>query len=128
MTQDQWMSFLVEAFKADSGEYQDLITPKDTSDRQRILRSLMNVRMPDTMPKNVLRIQDDYLQSRAKEKGIVKKMKTNELKLNEMKHVAGGNFFADLEEVLRRIFHDHPEPAKPSDPASPKPVTARGKC
>ena len=33
-------------------------------------------------------------------------MKTNELKLNEMKQVTGGNFFADLEEVLRRIFAD----------------------
>ena len=71
MTQDQRLSVLVEAFKADSGEYQDLITPKDTSGRQRILRSLMNIRMPGTMPENVLRIQDDYLQSRAREKGIV---------------------------------------------------------
>ena len=55
-------------------------------------------------------------------------MKTNELKVTEMKQVTGGNFFADLEEVLRRIFQDHPEPAKPGEPVSPKPVTARGKC
>ena len=55
-------------------------------------------------------------------------MKTNELKLNEMKQVTGGNFFADLEDVLRRIFQNVPEPAKPGEPASPKPVTARGKC
>ena len=37
MTQDQRLSFLVEAFKADSGDYQNLTTPKDTSGRQRIL-------------------------------------------------------------------------------------------
>ncbi len=37
-------------------------------------------------------------------------MKTNELKLNEMKQVSGGNFFADLEEVLRKIFQDVPYP------------------
>ena len=71
MTQDQRLSFLVEAFKADSGDYQNLTTPKDTSGRQRILRSLMNIRMPGTMPENVLRVQDDYLQDRAREKGIV---------------------------------------------------------
>ncbi len=71
MTQDQRLNFLVEAFKADSGDYQNLNTPKDTSGRQRILRSLMNIRMPGTMPENVLRVQDDYLQDRAREKGIV---------------------------------------------------------
>ena len=71
MTQDQRLSFLVEAFKADSGDYQNLTTPKDISGRQRILRSLMNIRMPGTMPENVLRVQDDYLQGRAREKGIV---------------------------------------------------------
>ena len=62
MTQDQRLNFLVEAFKADSGDYQNLTTPKDISGRQRILRSLMNIRIPGTMPENVLRVQDDYLQ------------------------------------------------------------------
>ena len=57
-----------------------------------------------------------------------KKMKTSELKVNEMEQVSGGNFFADLEDVLRRIFQDIPYPPKPGEPASPKPVTARGKC
>ena len=55
-------------------------------------------------------------------------MKTNELKVKEMEQISGGNFFADLEEVLRRIFQDSPEPTKTGDPTSPKPVTAKGKC
>ena len=55
-------------------------------------------------------------------------MKTSELKVNEMEQVSGGNFFADLEDVLRRIFQDIPYPPKPGELASPKPVTARGKC
>ena len=71
MSQEQRLSFLVEAFKADSGEYKDLITPKDTVGRQRVLRSLMNIRMPGMMPDDVLRVQDDYLRGRAGEKGIV---------------------------------------------------------
>ncbi len=71
MTQEQRLSFLVEAFKADSGEYKSLVTPKDTSDKRRVLRSLMNIRMPGEMPDKVLMVQDDYLRERAKEKGIV---------------------------------------------------------
>ncbi len=57
-----------------------------------------------------------------------KKLKINELKADEMKQVNGGNFFADLEEVLRRIFQDIPEPAKPVKPDAPEIVKARGKC
>ena len=71
MTQDQRLSFLVEAFKADSGEYQALATPEDAGGRRRLLRSLMNVRMPGMMPEKVLRVQDEYLRGRAREKGIV---------------------------------------------------------
>ena len=62
VTQEQRLSFLVEAFKADSNEYRDLPTPRDTAGRQRVLRSLMNVRMPGELPEAVLRVQDDYLQ------------------------------------------------------------------
>lgn len=64
MTQDQRLSFLVEAFKADSDGYQALTTPEDTAGRQRVLRSLMNIRMPGVMPEDVLRVQDDYLRTR----------------------------------------------------------------
>ena len=55
-------------------------------------------------------------------------MKTNELKVNEMEQVSGGNFFADLEDVLRRIFEDIPYPPKPGEPATPKPANVRVKC
>ncbi len=69
--QEQRLDFLVEAFKADSGEYQDLKTPDDTEGKRRLLRSLMNIRMPRKMPDDVLRVQDEYLAERAREKGIV---------------------------------------------------------
>ena len=42
MTQNERLDYLVEAFKADSGEYRNLRTPKDTEGKRRILRSLMN--------------------------------------------------------------------------------------
>jgi O-acetyl-ADP-ribose deacetylase (regulator of RNase III) len=71
-TQEQRLDFLVEAFKADSVEYKDLKTPNDVEGKRRLLRSLMNIRMPKKMPDDVLSVQDEYLTERAKEKGIVK--------------------------------------------------------
>ena len=46
---------------------------------------------------------------------------------NNMEQVNGGNFFADLEEVLRIIFADDAKPKQQNNPPSPEPVTARGK-
>ena len=62
---------LVEAFKADSGEYADLKTPEDGEGKRRLLRSLMNIRLPGALPPGVLKLQDDYLSARAQEKGVV---------------------------------------------------------
>jgi O-acetyl-ADP-ribose deacetylase (regulator of RNase III) len=39
--------------------------------KRRMLRSLMNVRMPGEMPPEVLKAQDEYLKARAREKGVV---------------------------------------------------------
>ena len=55
-------------------------------------------------------------------------MKTNELKVNEMEQVSGGNFFADLEDVLRRFFGTPEKPEKPVNPPAPEPLNGRGKC
>ena len=71
MTQNGRLDFLVEEFKADSVQYKDLQTPKDTEGKRRILRSLMNVRMPRKMDEAVLAVQDEYLQERIRENGIV---------------------------------------------------------
>lgn len=71
MTQDQRLAYLVEKFKADSGQYRDLQTPRDVEGKKRILRSLMNIRMPRKLPDEVLAVQDEYLSERNAEKGIV---------------------------------------------------------
>ena len=71
MTQDQRLDYLVEEFKADSGEYRDLQTPSDQEGKRRLLRSLMNIRMPRKLPDEVLAVQDEYLTERNAGKGIV---------------------------------------------------------
>lgn len=71
MTQDQRLDFLVEEFKVDSGEYKDMRTPADQQGKRRILRSLMNIRMPKKMDESVIAVQDEYLRERIRENGIV---------------------------------------------------------
>ena len=70
-TQDQRLDYLVEEFIADSVQYKNLLIPDDTEEKRRILRSLMNIRMPKTLDDTVLAVQDDYLQERIRENGIV---------------------------------------------------------
>ena len=69
--QDQRLDTLVEVFKADSVQYKDLQTPTDTEGKRRILRSLMNIRMPRKLDDSVLAVQDEYLRERIRENGIV---------------------------------------------------------
>lgn len=71
MTQNQRLEALVEAFKTDSIQYKNVETSQDTEGKRRILRSLMNIRMPRAISDEVLSIQDAYLKERAIEKGIV---------------------------------------------------------
>ena len=71
MTQNERLDLLVEKFKEDSVQYRNLETPADTEGKKRILRSLMNIRMPKMMSASVLRVQDEYLQGRIRENGIV---------------------------------------------------------
>ena len=70
-TQEQRLDTLVEAFKADSVQYKDLQTPEDNEGKRRILRSLMNIRMPKKLDDSVLDVQDEYLRERIRENGIV---------------------------------------------------------
>ena len=71
LSQEERLNYLVEEFKADSVEYKNLKTPDDPAEKRRLLRSLMNIRMPRRMADDVLAVQDAYLKERAGEKGIV---------------------------------------------------------
>ena len=71
MDQNERLDYLVERFKEDSVRYRDLETPPDAYGKKRILRSLMNIRMPRMMPADVLEIQDEYLRERNRANGIV---------------------------------------------------------
>ncbi|MDE6529205.1 MAG: protein-ADP-ribose hydrolase [Lachnospiraceae bacterium] len=63
---------LLEKLKEDSVEYSALETdgysPEET---KKMIRSLMNVRMPKALSDELLKLQDEYLQEELQEKGIV---------------------------------------------------------
>ena len=71
MSQTERLNYLVEEFKEDSIQYKDMETPKDTEGKKRVLRSLMNIRMPRRMDARVTEVQDEYLKERIRENGIV---------------------------------------------------------
>ncbi len=71
MNQEERLEYLVDRFRRDSVRCRDLAVPADKAGRQRLLRSLMNIRMPEPMDRQVLFVQDEYLQERNREIGIV---------------------------------------------------------
>ena len=71
MDQQERLDYLVRQFRDESEEYSDLEIPADTEGKKRILRSLMNIRMPKMMAPSVIAVQDEYLQERNREKGII---------------------------------------------------------
>lgn len=69
--QEKRLDYLIEKFKSESEEYKNLDIPNSIEEKRKVLRSLMNIRLPKPMPDNVLEVQDEYLKERAEEKGIV---------------------------------------------------------
>ena len=68
MNQLERRLYLINHLLNERNETIDL--PEDTYNQKRLLRGLMNIRMPDTVSKEFIDIQNDYLQEELKEKGI----------------------------------------------------------
>ncbi|MBO7431573.1 MAG: protein-ADP-ribose hydrolase [Elusimicrobia bacterium] len=70
-TQEERLNYLIEKFKEEFLEYKDFPVPTDIKDKKVLLRSLMNIRPPKETSAEILKVQDEYLTERNKEKGIV---------------------------------------------------------
>ena len=68
MTQSDNRIFLIEYLLKERGE--KMPVPQDETTQKRLLRALMNVRLPAPVSEEFLRIQDEYLKERTAEKGI----------------------------------------------------------
>ena len=69
--QRERLDYLAKEFAKESEDYKDIAIPEDTEGKQRVLRSLMNIRLPKAINDEVLKVQDEYLRERANEVGIV---------------------------------------------------------
>ncbi len=65
------MDFLIRKFKEDSIEYRNIEVSDDYSEKRKILRSFMNISMPESISEEILQVQDEFLQEENVEKGIV---------------------------------------------------------
>lgn len=70
MNQSEKRIFLIKELLKENTAYQDVKIPADATGQRQLLRGLMNVRMPQNISKEFLKIQDSYLQEEAENKPI----------------------------------------------------------
>ena len=72
MNQSERRIYLIKWLLEERGDCASVQIPYGTEEQRRLLRSLMNVRMPGAIDADFLKIQDEYLTQVNSEKGIVK--------------------------------------------------------
>lgn len=70
MTQTERRNYLIRELLAEQPQYRELSIPEDTAGQKRLLRALMNVRLPQTISEDFLAAQDEYLREELKQKGV----------------------------------------------------------
>lgn len=70
MTQEERRLYLIKELINENSRYSDIVIPKNEVEQKALLRGLLNVRMPNDISKEFLKIQDEYLQEECKSKGI----------------------------------------------------------
>lgn len=70
MTQAERRIYLMKELLKEQPRYQEIQIPTDNREQKKLLRSLVNVRMPEPVSEDFLEIQDEYLREETAEKGI----------------------------------------------------------
>lgn len=71
MTQSERRIFLIQELLREYPKRDRVALPQNAEEQQHLLRALMNVRPAIPIAPEVLKIQDEYLQERVREKGVV---------------------------------------------------------
>ncbi|MBO5291619.1 MAG: protein-ADP-ribose hydrolase [Lachnospiraceae bacterium] len=71
MNQNEKRLFLIKRLLKEQPRYNKIQIPVDIEEQKTMLRSLMNIRMPDTVDDEFLNVQDEYLIQVNSEKGVV---------------------------------------------------------
>ena len=70
MNQSEKRLFLIQALLKEQPQYRNMGIPADTNSQRQLLRGLMNIRAPQRIGADFLKIQDEYLHAELSEKGI----------------------------------------------------------
>lgn len=70
MTQTRRRQYLIRYLLDEQPEYRDIQIPLAETGQRRLLRSLLNIRMPGPIDENFLTVQDEYLQEETRRKGV----------------------------------------------------------
>ena len=70
MTQEERRIYLIQELQKEMPEYAGYQIPEDEQGQRELLRGLFNVRPVQPVSDEFMRVQDEYLQERAREKGI----------------------------------------------------------
>ncbi|MDR3593673.1 MAG: protein-ADP-ribose hydrolase [Clostridium sp.] len=65
------MDYIVKYLRSDSEQYNDIEIPNNNKEKRILIRSFMNIRMPRTISKEFIDIQDEFLLEETKNKGII---------------------------------------------------------
>lgn len=72
MNQAERRIYLIQELLKENAQYRNMDIPTDSEEQRLLLRGLMNIRMPHSVKKEVLEVQDTYLKEENKRKGIIK--------------------------------------------------------
>lgn len=72
MTQKERRIYLIDRLLREDEHYNGITIPESEAEQKRLLRSLINIRLPSPIGNDFLAIQDEYLQTAIAEKGITK--------------------------------------------------------
>ena len=70
MLQSERRNYLINRLLAEQAQYSGIAVPRSESEQKRLLRALMNVRAPEPIVEDFLKIQDEYLQTELNGKDI----------------------------------------------------------
>ena len=70
MNQSEKRQFLIRSLLKEQPQYRDMGIPADTNSQRQLLRGLMNIRAPQCIEAEFLKMQDAYLQDENAAKGI----------------------------------------------------------
>ena len=70
MNHTEKRQYLIRRLLAEQPRYRDIPMPDDARGQKQLLRSLLNVRMPEEIGKDFLQVQDEYLAEATREKGV----------------------------------------------------------